>query len=87
MRVALPLLAMLGSHKGSDLTELPDECLLYMSRVGMVGAGKINPALESQRIHRHPEGASLAASLEVPRSLSRCPPASKQSLSRSFFLL
>lgn len=44
MRVALPLLAML--KKGSDLTELPDDCLLYMSRVGMVGAGKINPALQ-----------------------------------------
>jgi hypothetical protein len=51
MRVALPLLAMIKS--GSDLTELPDDCLLYMSRVGMVGAGKINPAL-------HMDGAARA---------------------------
>jgi hypothetical protein len=45
MRVALPLLSML---KGGGLTELPDDCLLYMSRVGMVGAGKINPALQAE---------------------------------------
>lgn len=51
MKVALPLLSMIKKGKGSDLTELPDECLLYMSRVGIVGAGKINPAL-------HAEGAA-----------------------------
>mmetsp|Transcript_22412 Transcript_22412/g.26438 ORF Transcript_22412/g.26438 Transcript_22412/m.26438 type:complete len:1465 (-) Transcript_22412:205-4599(-) len=59
MRVALPLLAMI--KKGSDLTELPDECLLYMSRVGMVGAGKINPAL-------HMEGGSRAGRTVVTES-------------------
>ena len=41
MKMVVPLLTAIKP----DLTELPDDCLMYMSRVGMVGAGKSNPAL------------------------------------------
>ncbi len=58
MRIALPLIAML--KKSADLSELPEDCLLYMSRVGMVGAGKVSLLL---RFHNFYEGNELRGSL------------------------
>ena len=46
LRMVMPLLAASAATKED---ELPDETLLYMSRVGMVGAGKVNPATRGSK--------------------------------------